>query len=216
MTNLKHIIWDWNGTLLNDLQLCVNIMNSLLTERNKPTISVARYQDIFDFPIKDYYERAGIDFNSEPWEKISIDFIERYNDLRYGCDLHSQSKAFIRDLKQQGISHSILSAREQLELLNDVSHYSLSSFFDHICGIEDHYGASKVHIAHKLFAQLGLSKSEIIMVGDTSHDAEVAGEMGINCVLISHGHHSAEKLENTGAKVVPSFTGLAEYLNQNS
>ena len=43
----KHIIWDWNGTLLDDAWLFVDIMNGVLENRNMDTITVKKYRKIF-------------------------------------------------------------------------------------------------------------------------------------------------------------------------
>ena len=61
---VKTIIWDWNGTLLDDLDLSLESVNILLEERNLPALSVEKYKDIFCFPIVVYYVKAGFDFES--------------------------------------------------------------------------------------------------------------------------------------------------------
>jgi hypothetical protein len=61
-TNYKNIIWDWNGTLLNDITICIKSMNILLKERTLPLISEDKYRDIFTFPVRNYYEQLGFDF----------------------------------------------------------------------------------------------------------------------------------------------------------
>ena len=68
MNKYKHIIWDWNGTLINDVWLAVEIMNSILASRNIPLISHEKHKEMFDFPIKNYYQKLGIDFNKELFE----------------------------------------------------------------------------------------------------------------------------------------------------
>ena len=68
----KHIIWDWNGTLLDDVDIVIDCMNSLLKKRNLPLLHVDKYKDIFTFPVKDYYSQLGFDFTTEPFEKTGI------------------------------------------------------------------------------------------------------------------------------------------------
>ena len=74
----KHIIWDWNGTLLDDAWLCREIMNEQLDEQNLPQISMQHYADIFRFPVKDYYKAVGFDFEKTSFETLSDAFIEQY------------------------------------------------------------------------------------------------------------------------------------------
>ena len=70
----KHIIWDWNGTLLNDSYLCVQILNESLRKRNIPEITVEKYREKFLFPIKTFYESIGFDFDKEPFENSNTEF----------------------------------------------------------------------------------------------------------------------------------------------
>ena len=57
-TNYKHIIWDWNGTLINDAWLFVDVMNNILQKRDMHIITIKKYRDIFGFPIKNYYKKS--------------------------------------------------------------------------------------------------------------------------------------------------------------
>ena len=62
----KHIMWDWNGTLLNDSHMAVMVINQTLAKRDMPTIDHERYQQIFGFPVIDYYRRLGFDLWMNP------------------------------------------------------------------------------------------------------------------------------------------------------
>jgi len=76
---VETIIWDWNGTLLNDVDICVESINILLSERGHKPLSKSLYREIFTFPVKAYYELAGFDFTNE-----SFDF-EVAEDLGMNC-----------------------------------------------------------------------------------------------------------------------------------
>ncbi len=73
------IIWDWNGTLLNDIELCVQTINDMLQKRNLRKLTADEYKDVFSFPVKDYYQKIGFDFNAEPFEIPAREFIDNYN-----------------------------------------------------------------------------------------------------------------------------------------
>jgi phosphoglycolate phosphatase len=62
------IIWDWNGTLLNDVEVAINSINRLLYDRNLVPLTLERYLDVFTFPVQDYYEVIGFDLINEPFE----------------------------------------------------------------------------------------------------------------------------------------------------
>ncbi len=62
MEKVKQLIWDWNGTLLDDVRMCVNVMNVLLDKYALPELTCEKYKQVFDFPVKDYYANLGFDF----------------------------------------------------------------------------------------------------------------------------------------------------------
>ncbi len=215
MTNIDpytHIIWDWNGTLLDDAWLCVDVMNGMLRERRLPTRTLDQYKEVFDFPVRNYYEKLGYDFSSEPFEVVGMEFMVIYNRCQHKARLHQGVFEILSWIRRQGYRQSILSAREQFELIEEVRQAGISPFFDHIYGLNDHYAHGKTEVGHKLIKDLHLPKKNILFIGDTRHDAEVARVIGIDCLLIPHGHHNKERLETTGCSIVEDFEELKEML----
>lgn len=203
------IIWDWNGTLLNDTGLAVQTMNEMLGRRGLPLLSVSHYKEVFTFPVKDYYQLIGFDFEAEPFEIPALEFIDRYNLLVGECSLHPDSIEVLSYFRSEGIPQFILSAMKQETLEHCLLHYRIDHFFEHVSGLGDHYAHSKLENGYLLIDQLGLNPSELLLIGDTIHDFEVASALGCSCVLIAHGHQSRKVLESTGAPVVENF---AEFL----
>lgn len=209
----KHIIWDWNGTLLDDAWLFVEVMNKVLIRHELNTISLEKYRDIFGFPVKDYYIKLGFDFEKFPFEKSGMEFINGYEKKRYNAELYPQVISLLTELQEMGISHSILSAQHQ-SLLNDLTnYYKIRDQFIGIIGLDNHYAHSKIANGIKWVKQLDMNPQEIIMIGDTDHDFEVANAMGVDCILLSHGHHSTARLQNTGAKVLSNLNDLSKYFS---
>ena len=77
-TQVRHVIWDWNGTLLDDAWLCREIMNGQLRKRGLPTLRAERYEAIFDFPVEGYYRKVGFDWKKESFEEAGTEFIVEY------------------------------------------------------------------------------------------------------------------------------------------
>jgi len=210
LDRLTGIIWDWNGTLLNDVHLCVDTINEMLEIRNLPLLSIASYKDVFSFPVKDYYLKIGFDFEKEPFEIPALEFIERYNEQVSECSLQQDSIRILDYFHSIGIRQFILSAMHQ-EVLDDcLKHYRIDHFFEHVSGLDNHFAASKATNGHRLIAELNLDVSELILIGDTIHDFEVASELGCQCVLIANGHQSRAVLESTGVAVIDELNLLLD------
>ena len=204
------IIWDWNGTLLDDRAVCIASINRMLTRRQMPLVSESRYKELFRFPVKDYYVDLGFDFLNEPFESLSVEFHYNYRELQPAASLHTGVTDLLAAFRKLGLKQIILSAMEQHTLLQDVNDRGITAYFDAILGAEDQYGHGKASIAKDYLVSSGLMGNEIIMLGDTEHDFAVSEELGCNCILISQGHHDENRLIATGAKVQKN---LAEVLN---
>ncbi len=208
----KHIIWDWNGTLVDDAWLCVEIMNNILENRNLNLITIDDYREHFTFPVRDYYVKLGFDFLVEPFEVCGMDFIHDFKKRKFEASLYTQTESILDKLTKIGISHSVLSAQNQTLLDETVAHYQLQDKFEGVNGLDDHYAHSKVNIGKSWIETLSYDHNEVIMIGDTVHDYEVAQAMGTDCILIASGHNSRERLENTGVLVLDSPLGITEVL----
>lgn len=202
------IIWDWNGTLLNDAGLAVRIMNQMLERRGLPVLSVDGYKSVFTFPVKDYYQKIGFDFQDEPFEIPALEFIDCYNHQVKECALHQDALKVLNYFQSVGVKQYILSAMEQVVLEDCLKHYQINDIFEHVSGLDNFYAASKIENGHGLIAELKLNANDLVLIGDTVHDFEVATELGCQCVLIADGHQSKEVLWATGALVIDSISQL--------
>ncbi len=202
----RNIIWDWNGTLLNDLGVCVDSINLLLGRRNIPVLEVERYLDIFTFPVKDYYTKAGFDFSGEAFETVAVEFMDHYLGLVRKAGLHSRAKSTLSWFRDSGREQIILSAMEHNELVKLVNEHGIIEFFSHIFGIDDHLAHGKLSLASSAIKKTGYKPEETCLIGDTLHDAEVASALGINCLLVADGHQSEIRLKTSGYPVIRSLS----------
>lgn len=211
---IQHIIWDWNGTLLDDLGLCLVIINGMLARRDLPPVSHNSYLEVFDFPVQDYYQRVGFDFSQTPFEQLSDEFISAYELGRPTCRLMPGAREILAFLAEQGLSQSILSASKAAYLEKAVVDYGIEGHFSSVHGLADHHAAGKLELARQFMAGCQLDPAQMLLVGDTTHDGEIAAELGVSCLLIPNGHHSRSRLEATACPVIPSLAALQDYLSQ--
>ncbi|MBN2806769.1 MAG: HAD hydrolase-like protein [Prolixibacteraceae bacterium] len=201
-SGINTIIWDWNGTLLDDTDLCISTINELLEERKLPTLSKKAYLETFGFPIKDYYQRIGFDFEKEPFDIPAHQYIRKYSARVHHALLHRNVPEVLSALQKQGFRQLVLSASEQQKLEHSLALFGIEHWFEAVAGLDNHFAASKTIIGKKLLKKLNIAPEEACLIGDTIHDFEVATEIGCACILIANGHQPETKLKSTGAKVV--------------
>lgn len=201
----KTIFFDFNGTIIDDLNLCLDILNVMLKNNGQKPIDIDMYKEIFTFPIIDYYVKAGFDFKKKSFELLSIDFINMYQEASYNCNLHEGVLDALKYFKEKGYRLVVLSASQIDNLKEQLDEFGITKYFDRILGIENIYAKSKVEIGVNYIKEENLNKDECIMIGDTLHDEEVAHAMGIDVVLYDKGHQSHNVLSKGNSKVVSSF-----------
>ncbi len=189
------VIWDWNGTLLDDVSLNISILNRLLALQSLPPLTKDAYRRAFGFPIRDFYTRVGFDFEKNSYEQLAEKYWEYYHAGFPTCSL---SKGAVETLKALPCRHIILSASPQSVLEEQVAHFSeLTPYISRVLGCGDGFGKSKLDLARAIVGQ-----DEYIVVGDTDHDEAVAKVLGCRFIGYTGGHQmmkgiaSLEELKN--------------------
>lgn len=208
----KHIIWDWNGTLLNDLDMAIESMNTILDQHGIQKLDQQRYLQEFGFPVHDYYDRIGLNKEKTPFEEISKVFIKNYDSRLHGTTLHLHVEEVLKELKSIGMTQSILSASQEQDLHKIVKDFGIADYFTSMVGLDNHHARSKVERGLEWMKDCGIKSEETIMIGDTLHDLEVAKSLGCDCILVSHGHQHRRRLETGHDKIVDNLDQVRSYL----
>jgi phosphoglycolate phosphatase len=208
--NYQHIIWDWNGTLLDDLALSIDVVNSLLTRRGLTPLTLERYREVFTFPVRNYYQTIGFDFVKESFDDLSVEFVTKFKFRWHEASLYPMAKIILEHVCNSGQSQSVLSAHHQDTLAELVATFDVAHLFQNLVGLENSHAISKITQGKRLLAMLPHHRSRVLLIGDTLHDAEVARAIKVNCVLVAHGHQSKQRLKQSGMPVVDSLQELFE------
>ena len=206
------VIWDWNGTLFNDVEWCLGVINSLLAKRSKKTLNnIAEYHDVFCFPIIKYYKNVGFDFDKEPFEVLAHEYIELYHSNNSGnSQLCNNARTVLDEINTRGITQIILSAAEIDNLLSQISLFDINHYFTDILGLSDIYAKSKIDIGKNY---INRNKPEnAVLIGDTVHDFEVSCALSVDCLLIKNGHQSREALLKCGVPVLEDIIEVLDYI----
>ena len=202
---MDHIVWDWNGTLFDDVQLCFDCINRLLQRHGlRPLQTLEQYRAVFDFPVSAYYRRVGFDFDRIPFAVLAEEYMADYQEKSARCPLYPDVLRTRRRGRVLGIGQIVLSASIKDYLMQQMEQCGVREAFDSVWGIENIYAASKEDLAHLLRGSLPPS-DRLWFVGDSLHDAQVAGAVQAGCVLVTTGHQSRVRLESAGAPVADSL-----------
>lgn len=208
----SHIIWDWNGTLLDDVDWCIEQMNIMLKKRDKEIIkNIEEYHKAFDFPIINYYKNIGFDFEEESFETLAKEYIDLYHgEGSENLRLHNGVEKFLKITMEKEISQIILSASAEENLNQQINLFNIKVYFKGIYGIKNIYAKSKIEIGIDYMKNNKVEKG--IVIGDTIHDYEVSKALGLDCILFSKGHQNKEKLQNCLVPIFDNYNDIIDYI----
>ncbi len=209
---LLHVLWDWNGTLLDDAQACVAAINVLLQRRAMPPVTHEQYLEVFDFPIRDYYLKVGFDFSREDWLQLNVEYHKVYAAVSAESPLRPHARPILDGLRKRGCTLSVLSACEIGLLKRMMTERGILDCFEHIYGLTDFQARSKLDLGHALLTETGMDPSTAVLIGDTTHDFEVAQSLGMACLLTTGGHQSEARLRRCGCPVVQTLHEVVAWM----
>ena len=209
MLKFKYIIWDWNGTLLNDIGASLASVNDMLAMRGREPIDIDYYKECIGVPIIRFYEKV-FDMEKEDYNLIIKQYNEGY--LRHLADVGLTDGAVesLEYFRRNGAKQVIVSSSNNEQLCMNAEKYGVSSYFDAILGAGDYFAGSKIERAEDYLLKNNASNDEILVIGDLQHDAEMADTLGAKCILLTSGHEHPERLKNAEK---PLINDLSELIN---
>lgn len=206
-----HIIWDWNGTLLNDIGASLASVNDMLAMRGRSPIDIDYYRECIGVPIVRFYEKV-FDLANEDYSVIIKQYNNGYLNHLSNCNLTENAVEVLDYFARMGAKQAIVSSSNNEQLYANVKKYGIFDRFDAVLGASDFYAGSKIERAVEYLKNEGECK--VLVVGDLVHDAEMAAELGADCALILSGHENRERLYSANARLISDLRELidiAEY-----
>lgn len=210
------VIWDWNGTLLDDVAACVAAINELLTARSLPPVTIERHATLFTFPVRTYYEHLGFKLDTESFADIALEYHSAYDRAFGTAALRPEAHATLTALADRGIQQYVLSASEESRLNEQLAEAGILGFLSGTAGLGDLQARSKVERGRRLLEQEAIEPTSAVLIGDTVHDHDVATALGAQSVLVTGGHQSRQALSATGAPVVATLGAAVDLALQGS
>jgi phosphoglycolate phosphatase-like HAD superfamily hydrolase len=199
-----HLVWDWNGTLLNDLSLVVASTNVVFESLGGAPVSAEEHRVRFRRPISDYYASVlGRAVGAEEFGRLDRIFHDAYRTGLTTCELAADAAAAMRGWPG---SQSLLSMWFHEELVLAVEAYGLTAMFSRVDGLRASVGGGPkaAHLARHL-AELGVDAHSVVLIGDSLDDADAADSVGAACVLYTGGFTDPDRLRASGRPVADTL-----------
>ena len=207
MKKYATIIWDFNGTIIDDVNASLGAVNDMLTKRSQPTIDLAKYRSAVDTPIWRFYETVFEDGTITPQEAV-MEFDSGYEKHLQKNPLMEGIVEVLEHFKMLGVRQIIVSASHVDKVKARLSNLDIIDYFDAVLGRSDYMAEGKTYLAQAYFAENNLSAEQTVVVGDCVNDYDVAVSLGCDCILNTKGHQSRLEFEGIDAQIIDTLPEL--------
>ncbi|OWO85722.1 phosphatase [Photorhabdus luminescens] len=203
-----HIIWDWNGTLLNDVNVSLSATNFALAEIGIEPLTLEQYREHYCVPVQTFYKQViGREPSSSEWSVIGKIFNFHYHPGIQKASLTEGVSQLLASRHETGATQSLCSLMEHHELVPMLDNHGIGKFFTQIDGRNTPLlttGKSEQLANH--LKKLNVSPEQSVVIGDATDDAIAALAAGTHAILYTGGTHSRVNLETAGVPVVDTLS----------
>ncbi len=212
---VEHVIWDWNGTLLDDGHAVLDALNALLVDLGREPTDLATYRRLYRRPVRRFYELLlDESIDDRRWDRIDRGFHEAYATAVGRIDLDTHARAALDRVAGTGRSQSLLSMAPHDHLVRMVGHHRLDHHFDRVDGVRGVGGDHKEQHLREHLDALGMDRADrVALIGDALDDAAAAAAVGARAVLVDGGSHPVEDLRAVGVPVAGSLLEALDLLD---
>lgn len=208
MKEYKVIIWDFNGTLIDDIDAALASVNDMLIRRKLPTINLEQYASFIDTPIIKFYEHIFDDLYSMDFNVIADEFNSGYEKHLRSHAVMPCAEDVLGYFNSLGKLQTVISATHIDKVNTRLSEFGLDGYFDKILAHDNLIAEDKTHLAVKYFHEKGIKPQEAVVIGDCVADFKMADALGCDCILTTQGHQSRKEFAVTTAYVIDSLEEL--------
>ena len=197
--NGKIIAWDWNGTLLDDTHIVHESTNAVLASLQRPAIDRATFHAQYNIPLASFYRNMGL--NEAEIKRVYSDnnlFHDHYEARVDGATLRDGATDVLNHVRDAGVASYILSNHVVAPIRGQLKRLGIEHFFTDVLAFASREtqfrGTDKAGRLRQLMDDKNVSPEDVLIIGDTPEEIEIAHNLGLTGVAIAGGCIAAERL----------------------
>ncbi len=207
MKKYKAIIWDFNGTLIDDVKAALGAVNDMLLKRAQPKIDINKYYDAVDTPIWKFYQKVFVPDTITPEEAIA-EFATGYEKHLSPNPLMNGAEDVLNYFKSMGMIQIVVSASHKSKVTEKLRTLGISHYFDTVLALSDYNAGDKTHLAQEYLKDNDIAPGDTLVIGDCVADFQMAASLSADCILTTKGHQSRREFAKTSATIIDELTEI--------
>ncbi len=207
------VIFDWDGTIMDSTHTIVAAIQAACLDMGLPVPTVAQASWVIGLSLDEALHRAVPDLTPSQLPR----FLERYR-IHYLLK-DPQLRMFdgiidmLNELKEQGVLMAVATGKSRVGLDRVLNGMNLGRYFDATRTADQTFSKPHPAMVQEILEELGVPASEAVMVGDTSHDIQMAQAAGTDSIAVTYGAHTADELLATRPTLIANTPAqLQEFL----
>jgi len=211
---IKGIVFDFDGTIVDSMNMVFNALNDALKKKSLPTIEIELLGRMAGLPLIDIIG-AKAHISESAAKEVEKDVFEAYTAFcRTSCQLLPNVESTLKILKSKQIKIGLLTTTPSKPLKEVAKKFSLNDYFDIMIAKEDAKNKPKPDGLNKIITKFGIKKDECIYVGDSPIDILTGKAAGIKTIAVTTGIATIEQLKEAKPDdIIPNLKKLLIYVN---
>lgn len=211
------LVFDWDGTLMDSAGTIVSSIQSACYDLGLPVPSDAASRHVIGLGLQEAMEMLVPERSLDDYGRL----VERYRHYYLGQD--SQIPLFegvaqaITDLHANGFMLAVATGKSRRGLDRALEHSGLGAYFHSTRCADECFSKPHPCMIEQIMNETGVVPARTVMIGDTSHDLQMAVNAGVDALGAAYGAHPKASLEALSPLIcADSFIELNEWITEHA
>ena len=211
------IVWDWDGTIIDSTPTIVFCIQQACRDLGFPEPDDSLASSVIGLGIQDSLRRAVPWIEPAHFPKMVDRFRHHYLARDHDLHLFDGIRELLEELRAAGFRLGVATGKSRVGLDRSLAHHGLGHVFEKTRTADESFSKPHPGMLLELSDALQVPVRRMLMVGDTTHDLQMAINAGVDGVAVTYGAHPLDTLQTTDSLgYVHSVPELSNWLKQNT
>jgi len=213
----KAIIFDWDGTLVDSTARIVDAMQMAIVENAMPVLTDHAIQQIIGLGLPEALKVLWPDITAAQSLQMQKSYVANFSHhSKISVDFFNQAHEIFEQLKQLGYVLAVATGKTRRGLDEMLDGMDVRDVFDITRCADETASKPSPIMLQQILNELKITHSQALMVGDTSFDLDMARNINMDSIGMTHGAHDSKILMASGAKALcHDLNDLLDWIKKN-
>ena len=211
------IVFDWDGTVMDSTAVIAGSIQAACRDLELPVPSDEAARHVIGMGLVEALRHAVPTLDVSMYEPLANRYRHHFLSQDAAIPLFAEAADTIVELHQRGHLLAVATGKSYLGLQRALTQTGLGNYFHATRTADRTFSKPNPAMLFEIFEELGVAADRALMIGDTTHDLQMAINAGVDAVAVSHGAHPEDQLQGLAPlAMVDDFIQLRAWLKANA